>query len=120
LLQFNKYFEALLKTSGINIKHTYYCPHTKEGNCICRKPKPYFLRKAEQDHHVSLRSSFVVGDHPHDIEMAHIVRATSVYVLSGHGKKHKEELQIKPDFIANDLYEAAFWIVRKTQTRAIL
>jgi len=25
--------------------------------------------------------------------------------------------QVKPDFIANDLYEAAFWIIGRTQTQ---
>ena len=109
--QFNKYFDALLKSEGVGIKHIYYCPHTKEENCLCRKPSAYFLKKAEKDYGIDLRNSFVLGDHPHDIEMAHKVRAGSIYLLTGHGRKHRQELSIKPDFIANDIYEAAIWIV---------
>jgi hypothetical protein len=32
-----------------------------------------------------------------------------VYLLTGHGVKHKEELELSfgPDFIASDIYEAA-------------
>jgi len=109
-LQFNKYFETLLKDEDITIKHIYCCPHTKEKNCICRKPSPYFLRQAEKDYDIDLVNSYVIGDHPHDIEMAARVGAGSVYLLTGHGKKHKQELSKDTDFIANDIYEAAIWI----------
>jgi phosphoglycolate phosphatase-like HAD superfamily hydrolase len=57
-----------------------------------------------------------LGDHPHDVEMAHKVEAHSVYLLTGHGKKHEKELLSKPDFIANDIYEAAVWITEKLIT----
>lgn len=116
-LQFNKYFDTLLKNQGITIKQIYYCPHTKEENCICRKPNSYFLKKAEKDYDIDLKNSFVIGDHPHDVEMAHKVEASSVYLLTGHGKKHRQELSIKPDFIAPNLYEAANWITRKDKQK---
>lgn len=114
-LQFNKFFETFLKNKGIAITHIYYCPHTKEEGCICHKPKPYFLRQAEKDYGIDLKVSYVLGDHPHDIEMAHRVGAGSAYLLTGHGAKHKQELELlpRPDFIANDIYEAAVWIMRR-------
>lgn len=108
--QFTKYFEAFLRNEGVTIMHTYYCPHTKEENCICRKPNPYFLKQAEKDYDIDLKNSYVLGDHPYEVEMAHRVGAGSVYLLTGHGKKHREELSLKPDFIATDLYEASVWI----------
>ena len=113
--QFNEYFMALLKNEGINIKCIYYCPHAKEEGCICHKPKPYFLRRAENEYDIDLKGSYVIGDHPHDIEMAHRVGAGSVYLLTGHGTKHKQELGASPspDFIANDIYEAAVWIMKR-------
>ncbi len=116
-LQFNEDFKILLKGEGIKIMQIYYCPHTKEDNCVCRKPKPYFLKKAEKDFYINLEGSFAIGDHPHDVEMASKVRAGTVYLLTGHGKKHKHELSIEPDFIAKDLYEAALWIIGRTQTQ---
>jgi len=33
-LQFNEYFDTFLKNQSITIKYIYYCPHTKEDNCI--------------------------------------------------------------------------------------
>jgi hypothetical protein len=44
--------------------------------------------------------------------MAYTVGASSVYLLTGHGKKHLQELTIKPTFIANDIFEGSFWIMR--------
>ena len=110
-LQFNDYFIDLLKSYGITIEQVFYCPHRKEENCICRKPNPYFIRKAKKDYHLDMLNSYVIGDHPHDAEMACKVGAGSVYLLTGHGKKHLQELNIKPDFIANDILEATLWIM---------
>lgn len=109
-LHFNNYFCSVLKEKGIIIRHIYYCPHTKEEGCICYKPKPYFLRQAAKDDDIDLENSYVLGDHPHDIEMAHNVGAGSVYLLTGHGAKHRQELELcfKPDFIATDIYKQGF------------
>ena len=43
--------------------------------------------------------------------MAKKVRAKSVYLLTGHGEKHLNELLSKPEFIATDLYKATIWIM---------
>lgn len=110
-LQFNEYFIQLLNNQGISIKQIFYCPHTKEDNCICRKPNQYFIREAEKRYGIDLRSSYVIGDHPHDAEMAYTVGASSVYLLTGHGKKHLQELTINPNFIANDIFQASLWIM---------
>lgn len=83
---FSRYFEELLENEGIFIEHAYCCPHRKEENCICRIPKPYFLLDAARDYNIDLKSSYVIGDHPRDIEMARRAGTGSVYVLSGHGK----------------------------------
>ncbi|MGR3219075.1 MAG: HAD hydrolase-like protein [Candidatus Anammoxibacter sp.] len=58
-----------------------------------------------------MQISFVIGDHPHDIEMAHKVGSGSVYILTGHGKKHRKELVVKPDFIAKDIHRGVIWII---------
>ena len=111
-VRFNKHFNRLLNKEGVTIKKTYYCPHIKEEDCACRKPKPYFLKEAEHTCHIDLVNSWVLRDHPHDIEMAHRVEAGSIYLLTGHGKKHKKELSVQPDLVADNLYEAAIWIMK--------
>ena len=113
LISFNREVEALLLEKGVSIKKTYYCPHLPKDRCSCHKPSPFFLNEAARSYGIDLRRSVVIGDHPHDIEMAVSVGARSVYVLTGHGEKHRNELNREPDLIANDIYEAAKWILSK-------
>jgi D-glycero-D-manno-heptose 1,7-bisphosphate phosphatase len=112
-LKFNEHFIRLLNSRGVTIRQVYYCPHRKEENCICHKPNQYFIREAEKRYDIDVPNSYVIGDHPHDVEMAYSVGAGSVYLLTGHGKKHLQELNIEPDFIAHDIFEASLWIMSK-------
>jgi histidinol-phosphate phosphatase family protein len=83
----------VLAGAGVSIERVYVCPHTRAEGCECIKPKQYFLRLAELEHGIDLEQSYVVGDHPHDVEFAESAGATGIYVLTGHGKKHLNELQ---------------------------
>lgn len=112
LISFNRQIENLLLEKGISIKKTYYCPHIPEDGCHCHKPSPYFLREAAKEYDIDLEQSFVIGDHPHDIEMAQVAGVHSVYVLTGHGNKHRNELSMMPSQIVNNIFEAALWIIR--------
>ena len=114
-LQFNEYFKGVLEDHNIDIRHIYYCPHRKEEKCICYKPKTFFLKQAEKEYFIDLSSSYVIGDHPHDIEMGREAGAKTVYLLSGHGNRHRREMVYEPDHISSNLYEAAAWILEKPQ-----
>jgi len=111
--EFDDYFRGKLKENGITIAHTYCCPHAKEEDCLCYKPHTYFLKVAARDYDIAIDQSYVVGDHPHDVEMGYRAGAKTIYVLTGHGQKHQRELAIKPDFLAPDLPAAAEWILGK-------
>jgi histidinol-phosphate phosphatase family protein len=108
--KFNNYFIELFARQDINIKETFYCPHTKEEKCICHKPSLYFIEEAKKTYNIDICDSYCIGDHPHDVEMAYNIGMHSIFVLTGHGTKHKKELLRQPDYIARDLYEAALWI----------
>jgi len=88
----NGHVVSYLAESGIRIVDTYVCPHDSLDGCECIKPKPYFLRKAQKEHGIDLSRSFAVGDHPHDVAFAENAGARGIYVLSGHGMKHRQEL----------------------------
>lgn len=91
---------------GIRIEQVYYCPHKRSDGCGCIKPKPYFLHLAAKEFGIDLKRSFVIGDHPHDVETAKNVGATGIYVLTGHGAKHRE--QLPPDAAVTDgIWQAA-------------
>lgn len=76
----------------VEITDVYVCPHSRSDNCVCIKPKPHFVKKAAKDYYIDLQQSFVVGDHPHDIQLAKNVNARGIYVLTGHGRKHLAEV----------------------------
>jgi L-threonylcarbamoyladenylate synthase len=78
----------------LGVREVYTCPHRADDACECRKPKPFFLHKAEREHGIDLARSWVVGDHPSDAELAVATGARGVYVLSGHGAKHRADLKV--------------------------
>ena len=90
----NDFVVAHLLGEGVEIREVYTCPHQRSDGCACMKPNPFFLRKAEADHGVDLSRSFVVGDHPADVELAANAGARGIYVLSGHGEKHRAEVRV--------------------------
>ena len=92
--------------AGIEISDIYVCPHDRLDNCDCIKPNPYFLQKAAKDYHIDLQRSFVVGDHPCDVQLAKNVGARGIYVLTGHGCKHLAELPESTEVVSGIL-EAA-------------
>jgi D-glycero-D-manno-heptose 1,7-bisphosphate phosphatase len=88
----NSYIETELKKQGITITATYYCPHTTEDNCFCKKPSPYFINQAVHEYNIDRKHSYIIGDHPSDSECGIRAGLTPIYVLTGHGNKHKNEL----------------------------
>jgi D-glycero-D-manno-heptose 1,7-bisphosphate phosphatase len=107
----NDYVVRRLAEQGICIRAVYVCPHQRTDGCECMKPNPYFLKIAERDHQIELTASFVVGDHPSDIELAHAVGAKGIYVLTGHGRKHRAELRA-PGTVVADIGAAAEVILK--------
>jgi histidinol-phosphate phosphatase family protein len=106
----NGYVVGHLRDEGVAISDIYWCPHRRSDGCICIKPNPYFLRQAAERHNVDLERSFTIGDHPHDVYFAQNVGARGVYVLSGHGQKHRGELV--GDFpVVAGIDEAVRWIL---------
>jgi D-glycero-D-manno-heptose 1,7-bisphosphate phosphatase len=113
--KFNDYTVKKLKENNIEIKKTYYCPHTPEEVCGCRKPGTKYIDEAAKEFDIDVKSSWVIGDHPHDAEMGIRAGSKSIYLLTGHGKKHLDDLKkkhINPDFIAENFAEAADFILR--------
>jgi D-glycero-D-manno-heptose 1,7-bisphosphate phosphatase len=106
-----------LAKEGAHIDALYYCPHKGDDACACRKPKPGMLERAAREHGLDLRRSFVVGDRYGDIQLAHRVGARAIMVRTGYGEGeiqwHSAQWPAPPDFIAENLADAADWILRQ-------
>ncbi len=106
----NRYVLDVLKENGIKITEVYYCPHNREDECECIKPKAYYLKKAAAKYGIDLAESYVIGDHPHDVECGLNAGASGIFLLTGHGAKHLDEVQ-KGWTVAANLLEAAELII---------
>jgi histidinol-phosphate phosphatase family protein len=47
---------------------SYICPHTEEGECSCRKPKPGMIYAAAYDYSLCLKHAWIVGDRLEDLK----------------------------------------------------
>jgi D-glycero-D-manno-heptose 1,7-bisphosphate phosphatase len=108
----NKYILDVLKEHDIVINTLFCCPHKSEDNCGCKKPKTQFIEKACQLCNIDLNQSFIIGDHPSDVQCGLNAGITPVYLLTGHGEKHQNELN-NNTIIFNNILEAAKYILLK-------
>ena len=95
----------LLKAEGVALDGIYYCPHTEEAGCGCRKPRPGLVLRAAADLGFDPAESFAIGDRPCDIDLGRGLGATTVLVRTGYGAEHAHT--VRADFVAADLLEAA-------------
>ena len=105
----NDRLQALLKPDNIRIAGFYLCPHSPEERCRCRKPEPGLLQRAAMESRFSLDKAFMIGDKASDIEAGKRAGCKTVLVLTGYGRQSQSECT--PDYIANNLKDAAEWII---------
>jgi len=74
---------------GARIDAVFYCPHTAESNCHCRKPKAGMLEEIAARYNVSLAGVPAVGDSLRDLQSAVTMGAQPYLVLTGKGAKTK-------------------------------
>ncbi|MFV9644916.1 MAG: D-glycero-beta-D-manno-heptose 1,7-bisphosphate 7-phosphatase [Desulfobacterales bacterium] len=113
-----EYIHALMKkavqSGGGEIKDIFYCPHTPEDGCDCRKPEPGLIYQAQKKYQIDLPTSVMVGDSAKDIECARRAGCgLSVLVKSenfSNAERLLSEKKILPDYTASNLYDAVIWI----------
>lgn len=110
LAQIHQRLEDLLDEESINVAGIYFCPHTPQDHCTCRKPSPGMLQVAAQEFNFALQDCFVVGDKPCDIELGQGVGATTFLVRTGYGAQVEARNETNPDYIVNNLLEMAHTI----------
>ncbi|MHA2006916.1 MAG: D-glycero-alpha-D-manno-heptose-1,7-bisphosphate 7-phosphatase [Promethearchaeota archaeon] len=106
---YNNHLIQILKQDSIEILKTYFCPHLREDNCDCRKPKTKFIDEIINDYNIDIKESWMFGDHPSDIQFGINAGCRTVFLTTGHGKKHIDDLEslnIKPTIISNNFLSA--------------
>ncbi|GGH87308.1 D-glycero-D-manno-heptose 1,7-bisphosphate phosphatase [Pullulanibacillus pueri] len=107
LLGFQRMQETLKREQAF-LDGIYYCPHSPDDHCVCRKPSPFLLFQAEAEHGLHLDECYVVGDRTSDLQAANAVQAKKILVLTGRGTHTLERLKrvqkdAQPDVVATDV-----------------
>ena len=110
------------------IEKFYICPHHPEMHpdvpehakkyriaCNCRKPLPGMIFEAAKEFDIDLNKSWMIGDMITDILCGKAAGCMTIQILSPHNKKITKsamafDKNIKPDYHAKDLLEAAGFI----------
>ena len=87
----------------------YVCYHDDIDGCDCRKPKPGLLLTAAQEHHVSLRRSYMIGDRWRDVEAGQRAGCRTVWIECGYNERGPST---PADATAGSLAEAAAWVIQ--------
>ena len=91
---------------GARIDAVFFCPHTSENHCHCRKPKTGMLEEIASRYNTNLKGVPMVGDSLRDLQPAAAMGAAPYLVLTGKGEKtHEagglpESTQVFPDLAA--------------------
>jgi D-glycero-D-manno-heptose 1,7-bisphosphate phosphatase len=75
--------------AGGRIDAVFFCPHTNDSNCGCRKPKTGMLEEIATRYGVNLKGVPAVGDSLRDLEMAVGMGAQPILVLTGKAAKRR-------------------------------
>ena len=101
LAKIHEKMKADIEAGGGPLDAIYYCPHTPDEDCNCRKPRTGLIEAACRDFAIDLARSWMVGDKAADIELAKNVHLRAAQFLP------KEESQLLPgaEFAVRSLSE---------------
>ncbi|HYE71258.1 MAG TPA: D-glycero-beta-D-manno-heptose 1,7-bisphosphate 7-phosphatase [Ramlibacter sp.] len=79
----------LLSAHGGRIDAIFYCPHSPDEGCNCRKPLPGLFEQIADRFGVDLKGVPVVGDSLRDVQAGAVVGCEPHLVLSGKGAEFR-------------------------------
>jgi len=69
------------RSQGVEFEQVFVCPHFKQDDCECRKPKIGLVREFLRDGNVDLSASVMVGDRDTDLQFAKNLGVRGLRVL---------------------------------------
>ena len=119
LEEMHRRLKSTVASHGGRITDIFFCPHTPEQGCSCRKPKPGLIQQACQKYAIDLSDAIMVGDSAKDIlcgKAAGCGRTILVRTANDPtgGIMAQDALalgNVYPTAVVADLLEAARWII---------
>jgi D-glycero-D-manno-heptose 1,7-bisphosphate phosphatase len=105
----------LLAAAGGRVDAVFYCPHSPEESCGCRKPLPGLYEQIGERYGMDLQGVHTVGDSLRDLQAGAAVGCATHLVYTGKGEKLKGQA-LPPDYPAGtrahaDLGAFADWLL---------
>jgi len=72
-----------LAEAGGRLDAVFFCPHTPEDDCDCRKPRPGLMKQIAQRYGIELRTVPMVADTLRDLQAAHAAGCEPHLVRTG-------------------------------------
>lgn len=110
---------SMVEASGGHIDAIFYCPHSPDEDCACRKPKTGLLEMIESELACSLEDVYFVGDSLKDVDAAIAFGCKPAVVRTGNGGKTEKALVQRGDDtipVFDDLSAAAEFILSESNS----
>ncbi len=106
-----------LATMGGHVDAVFFCPHTPEDGCDCRKPKPGLFYQIADRFGIDLKEVTMVGDSHRDLQAGAAAGCTPMLVRTGKGLKtlEREDLPLNTQ-VFDDLAAAAKHIIAASKS----
>jgi D-glycero-D-manno-heptose 1,7-bisphosphate phosphatase len=107
---------TMLAKVGGRIDAVFFCPHTPDENCNCRKPLPGLIEQIGQRYGVDLRTVPIVGDSLRDLQAGVAMGCKPHMVRTGKGAALNETdvlNQVPSTVFHNDLPAFAEYMIQQ-------
>ena len=94
LNEIHDFLKSKLLDLDTTLDGIYFCPHTPNENCMCRKPKPGLLQQAISELDINVKDSLMIGDSQTDIDAANTIGCKSILL-----NKNQNLLKVVKEFL---------------------
>ena len=110
--KFEDHFIKQLINYGIIIDHSFYCFHTPEDKCNCRKPRTGMVENFIKTNKIDYNNSYIIGDQLSDMQFGDNLKLNKILINNNiYSQKQKS-----PNIffhLADDLFNAVELIQKK-------
>jgi len=113
----------MLAAQGGRIEAVFYCPHSPDEQCHCRKPEPGLFEQIGERYGIDLKGTVAVGDSLRDLQAATTAGCEPHLVLTGKGEALRgralpAEYPAQTTVHADLMAFADFMLAREARTKA--
>ena len=88
----------MLAAVGGRVDAVFYCPHSPDEDCNCRKPRPGMFRQIGERYGIDLKGVPTAGDSLRDLQAGAAVGCEPHLLLTGVGRACRGVVPLPPEF----------------------